>query len=583
MYLSKLNISNFRKLKQISLEFEKGLNVIVGANNIGKSAVVDALRALLTGFDGAFLRLTVDDVYTDQSMSEPSPNIMFHYIFDGLSLDDEADFLPALIQNEDNSFEAHFYVSYMNDGLNSRLRVKRWCGKHEEIGISSDMMENIRGVYLQPLRDASKGLMPGRNSRLSHLIQLLSDENSRQAVEEKLGQLDSFLTNEIPIADTRTAVINNHENMLGQVLAQSLELDIGGADFRSLSSRLSLYADKFDIEQNGLGYNNLIYMAVVLCELAKDPYILYRGLIIEEPEAHLHPQLQAILLDYLENIKADKGEGHVQVFVTSHSPNFGSIAQLNSITCLVDVNDEVKTFFPRKVNFEPQKREKLERYLDVTRAEIFFARRIIFVEGTAELMLINIFGKMLGEKYDLRKNGVSVISVDGLNFDSFLPLFGRDAISIPVAVITDADPIADENDDLKSVYPDLNEDITVSSTIEKMKKCESDFVKIFYGVKTFEYDLALHEKNREKMLTALESIHPQIGAELRNLVNEAQSNRDKARELFCGMFERGKGKSNVKKGVFGQALAQTISSSKYDFIVPDYIENAIKFVCDYKK
>lgn len=80
--------------------------------------------------------------------------------------------------------------------------------------------------------------------------------------------------------------------------------------------------------------------------------------------------------------------------------------------------------------------------MDVTRAELFFARRVIFVEGTAELMLIDALAKKMD--FDLREYGVSLISVEGLNFDSFLPLFGEHGLRIPVAVVTDADPFEEE-------------------------------------------------------------------------------------------------------------------------------------------
>lgn len=194
--------------------------------------------------------------------------------------------------------------------------------------------------------------------------------------------------------------------MLGPQLAQALDLGLSGSDFQRLAARLSLLVDSFEIEQNGLGFNNLIFMAVVLSELAKNPEANYRSLIVEEPEAHLHPQLQAVLLSYLETIKAVDGEKPVQLFVTSHSQNFASIADLDSLACLVDTDTKVDTFFPRTISFGKGKREKLERYLDVTRAELFFARRVIFVEGAAELMLVSVLAEKCGFK--LREHGVSL-------------------------------------------------------------------------------------------------------------------------------------------------------------------------------
>jgi putative ATP-dependent endonuclease of OLD family len=138
------------------------------------------------------------------------------------------------------------------------------------------------------------------------------------------------------------------------------------------------------------------------------------------------------------------------------------IADLNAVECLVETSAGVEVFHPRSVSFGKGKKEKLKRYLDVTRAEIFFARRVIFVEGAAELMMIDLLAKRVG--YDLRDHGVSLISVEGLNFDSFMPLFGGMAIKIPVAVITDADPfIVGADGKTKSHYPSATENITISS------------------------------------------------------------------------------------------------------------------------
>jgi putative ATP-dependent endonuclease of OLD family len=595
MHLSKLVIKNFRKLKYAELSFQAGLNVLVGGNNVGKTAVVDALRALLAGHDEPYPRLGEEDLHRPQG-GTPSGDIVFEYVFGGLSLDDEADFLAALVPSAAGGLEAHIKIRYSDADKAGRLRAKRWCGEHEDVGLTADMMENLRGVYLPPLRDASQGLKPGRTSQLARLLQLLADETGIDGINKALQELDGKLKTHLPIVNTRKAINTRHETMLGPQLAQSLEVGLSASDFRSLKSRLSLLVDAFEIEQNGLGFNNLIYMAVVLSELTKNPDSCYRGLIVEEPEAHLHPQLQAVLLQYLQSIQAVEGETPVQLFVTSHSPNFASIADLNSLVCLVDTGTAVETFLPRSVVFEKGKREKLERYLDVTRAELFFARRVIFVEGAAELMMVNALAKRIG--CDLRQHGVSLISVEGLNFDSFLPLFGDKALKIPVAILTDADPVppeaeaptaalagaaADESvdegedDDPEPVYPAPGDVVTVSANTAKMKVREDTRVKVFHGLKTFEYDLALESDNRTAMLKALAELHPRIAKSLIAIVDAEVDDAAKAKALFCGMFERPK--NNVQKGSFAQSLAQVISDDKVAFTVPTYIQAAIQHAC----
>jgi UvrD/REP helicase N-terminal domain/AAA ATPase domain len=388
VFLHSLTIRNFRKLKNVGIIFDPGLNIIVGPNNVGKTAIVDALRSLLSSPEDPSPRFFEEDIYRPKG-GITAGAIEFHYIFGGLNLDDEADFLSALVPDDKGELQAHVHARYFDpDKTTGRLRLKRWCGLHEENTLNAEMVEDLRGVYLPPLRDAALGLRPNRTSQLARLIHILADDDGKQSIDKALKELDSELKKHRPLVDIQAAISGRHNDMVGVQLAQALEVDLSGSDFKRFSSRLSLMVDAFEIEQNGLGFNNLIFMAVVLSELAKNQDSAYRGLIVEEPEAHLHPQLQAVLLRYLENVEAikkdpqttndaeappepapaatpaangensdaqDSGEPTkelpVQVFVTSHSPNFASIAKLSSLVCLIETDEGATSFLPRCVVF----------------------------------------------------------------------------------------------------------------------------------------------------------------------------------------------------------------------------------------
>lgn len=574
MHLYELRIQGFRRFKDLSLRFKNGLNVIVGPNNAGKTAVVDALRVLLSASDEGNPRLTELDLHV-ASDGTKSTEATFTFTFRDLSIDQEADFMTALRpRNGDDGklieYEAQFTVQYTQTEPGSRLKLRRWVGEHSENLLSSDMLEELRAIYLQPLRDPALGLRPGRMSQLSKLVQRLSTPEQQDALEARLTKFEDDLMAEPPVSSTNEAIKLRHISMLGEELAQILKLELSPSDFVRFASRVGLSVAGMEVEQNGLGFNNLIYMAVVLSELALNTQASYCALIVEEPEAHLHPQLQAVLLDYLRAVETPtKGQRAVQVFVTSHSPHFAALADLDSICCIYQGPRGPATFAPRDATFKDTKKEKLQRYLNVTRAELFFARRLVLVEGTAELFILEALAKKAG--INLRKHSVSIISTDGLNFDAFLPLFGADAMQIPVAVVTDADPPATE-------FPGSAAQPILSPNAKLLQDEEDDFVQCFFAKKTLEYDLGLNAACRTLMLDAFKEMHPDIGKELEAEVEATVGNDEKAKSLFRGMFQRGEGKTKVQKGRFSQLLAYEIVESKEAVAVPPYLADALTFV-----
>lgn len=136
MFLDSLRIQGFRRFEDICLRFKNGLNVIVGPNNSGKTAVVDALRVLLSASDEGNIRLTELDLHQKRDGTKAT-EATFTFVFRGLSETEEADFVTALVPVKDGTgkileYEAKFSVRYSQTDAGGRLRLRRWVGEHEE-------------------------------------------------------------------------------------------------------------------------------------------------------------------------------------------------------------------------------------------------------------------------------------------------------------------------------------------------------------------------------------------------------------------------------------------------------------------
>ena len=178
---------------------------------------------------------------------------------------------------------------------------------------------------------------------------------------------------------------------------QEVQVDFVESKFRRIAESLRLHLPRkaklagqvesqevdspnvFKIWQNGLGYNNLIYAATIFGDLVKraeSEKEIYLSLLIEEPEAHLHPQLQRLFLRYLESFSK---EG-IQVFVTSHSPTICSQADFDRINVLTLDGELLTNRGLASMPLGEESKHKLQRFLDVTKSQLFFAKAVIFVD-----------------------------------------------------------------------------------------------------------------------------------------------------------------------------------------------------------
>ncbi|MCC3145946.1 AAA family ATPase, partial [Halanaerobium sp. Z-7514] len=203
------------------------------------------------------------------------------------------------------------------------------------------------------------------------------------------------------------------------------------ANLRSILETLELTIS--DVDNPGLGTLNRLFMAVELLHLKKDSWPGLKLGLIEELEAHLHPQVQMKVIEKLQD------NNDIQLILTTHSPNLASKIKLeNLIICTNDIA------FPMGSDYTELDKDDyifLEKFLDVTKSNLFFAKGVILVEGWSEEILIPTLAKEIG--YDLTENEVSVINVGNVGFNHYYKIFLRkddsDAMNVRVSVVNDVD------------------------------------------------------------------------------------------------------------------------------------------------
>ena len=555
MWLRELQIHNFRKISDLKINFPRGLTVLVGENNSGKTAIIDALRLILySSRDIDSLRLTEDDFNKSTNFAP----IVISCRFTELTEEDEVHFQECLVDIGEGIFEMQVNTRVEFNKIPNRCNVRMWGGETDGGSLPSNHYDRLETIYLQPLRDPERGLRPGQHSQVSRLIDTITPEEQHADFETIAKNANENIRKLQPVKSAVNDINTQMEYIAGSELTQRTDLIFTDPTFRRIIAGLQPEIDGFSFEINGLGYNNLIYISSTLATLRRSKQFSFRSILIEEPEAHLHPQLQVLLLNHLVNVSAENEGNQVQVIASSHSPILTSQAPIDSIVSVQEMGGNVKTVSMCSIEIEDRLKKKLQRYLDATRAELFFARRILMVEGVAEALLLPILTKFLGGC--LKKSAITVLNTDGINFNAFIPLFGDDYISIPIAILTDGDA-KEIGGDISKVALDLK---AYERTIHNLCVEMSEI--------TFEHELARSEAILPYMVLTFKNLHPEKGKELESQLTELRSPDEKA-NLFISYFI----KTNVLKGQFAQELANILDKTtlKPDAI-PQYIQNALR-------
>lgn len=621
MYLHKLQIVNFRCIEKLLLEFNEGVNVVIGENNTGKTAILDALRLVFSiGSQRREIYVTPDDFYVDR-FGERRKIIEFHLTFSGVSDEERGTFFETLSVDEDARAQLQLHVRYTLEhrkGL-PRIMLNYWGGENEGQSIPAEVMDLFYFVYLGALRDASRDLSPRRGNRLAELLsKLVRDQKKQDELAKSINEMikqDRDWREHIVQAEGKINIHLQKSSISGE--AQTVKIDFVPMEFRKIAETLRMFnpvnavvksqqvpssigqdkkkLDKyflhtdedellpreefmtilesdpdlgenerqslatlyrntqgsFEIAQNGLGYNNLVYIAAVLGDLLERKQLdrqAYVTLLMEEPEAHLHPQLQNVLFRYFREM----GQGEIQVFISSHSPTITAKTEIDSTIVLYRQDDRIRGLRLDRCPLDTDHKRYLERFLDVTKSQLFFAKGVLLVEGISETLLLPVFADIIGKDYSLEKNGIEVVNIGGTAFEPFARLFNSQeaerSLGVRCAIITDDD----------------RDDGSESPRAKKARDLQGGNLKTFLGERTLEYEIYVNG-NGPLLVAAYQTMHPQF------TVDMTQDTKEQARELVCKL------RKNKDKAVFAQRLAFELRGNG-SFRVPKYIQKAIKWV-----
>ena len=562
MYLSVLTIENFRCFgsgaERLELYLRRGLTALVGENDAGKSAIIDALRFVLGTTDQEWYQL--ED--TDFHEGEKSREISIVCKFKGLNAQDKRAFVEYLSYGEKENEEPVFYVNWTVKDTGEVRRGRPYRRPEIRSGkdgngptIAPEVRELLRAIYLRPLRDAEQLLSAGRGSRLAQVLRHSDLIKKGANTYDNTKLLEEQNLSILGIADLIDILLETQEGVEGakkdvNTLLNELSLHrdnikstirVSGTSI-SNEIRLRQLLEKLDLILDGagklgLGSNNLLFMACELLLFDREDFG-NKLLLIEEPEAHLHAQRQLRVMKFMQEQAKQKD---IQIIVTTHSPNLASAIKLDNMVMIHDRH--AFSMAKGQTQLGPSDYRFLQRFLDVTKANLFFAHGVMIVEGDAENILLPTLASLIGR--DFTEHGVSIVNVGGVGLRRYARIFQRKDVAeaqkqlehndldatqralfedivkdgqldIPVACVTDMDVMPDcapaiigklkednawpeKNKRRWRAKKDIgNETALTTHRDNKVAKAYGQYVKTFVSDEwTLEYDLALGPKDEQ--------------------------------------------------------------------------------------
>ena len=630
MYLSQLDVEGFRSLSQVSITLGRDVSVLVGENSGGKSNVIDALRLLTDPIDGRrSLYLDREDVFRGPG---PGP-VRLRATYTG-SPEDLAAYQHAMSPELDRLLYTLRYTPPATGQVRGQVDWVAGSGA-DPCDPQPSGRDRIRHVYLPPLRDAARDLGSNAGPRIQTILDslLTGPEPVRDADGNAIDQarLLDFVRSrfadveDYPVITAATERISTRLSRLTSgAYQQAAGLGFAATSVQALARGLRVrMADAGlvprEIAESGMGYANLLFIATVLAQLDAASEADLTLLLVEEPEAHLHPPLQALLLDYLRDAaaasrctpQACRWRGYLQVVITSHAPSLAASADVADLVILQrqatalpapaaaapaappasagpqapavpdGISDpaaasdadaakyETAVINIAELGLSQADRSKLNRYLNATRSAMLFSPRVMLVEGIAEALVLPPMATTLfppGSIERARFVGTVLLPIDGVDFTPYLRVLltatdGR-RIGQRIAVITDTDTQNPKRSGAARIA-------RLTGLIADLGA--SEHAAVFAGPTTLEPEL-LVAGNDDAVWKAWAAQQPRAWQTAKATVDAADS-AGRAVAFAIKLKD-----ADLRKGDFAQDFLHAIETGGTPLRVPAYLENALRWL-----
>jgi putative ATP-dependent endonuclease of the OLD family len=616
MRISRVYIENFRNFKQLDVELGQNI-ILVGENKSGKSNFIEAIRLVLDpSLSDSDRQLTEHDFWDgDGELPFNGREIKIEVQFTDFADEESPEYLPlswlcdCLISSGAGKIAQLTYIYSEDKSISSDNCFPGSDDYSFKIhpGGKEDKNFNIKGLrrdiplhLIKALRDIASDNKIWHQSPLKRLLKLVDlpsdklkpySDNIKEISEKVVGGVE-------PLKLLETEVMKRIDKMIGSLHKISPQLGIGATTPETLLEALRVFADgsqRRPLDRISLGLQNVLYLSLLSLMLEKKEINRNKKkeafmpiVALEEPEAHLHPHLQRLVFsDFLKEAQKRKQP----VLISTHSPHLVSTASVADLVLLKNHGKDgcqATSAYKFIKGLSDRPRKDIERFLDITKSEMMFAKGVIFVEGDVEAFLIPEFAKILGNPLD--RFGISVCNVYGTHFQHIVKLASE--LEIPFVVFTDGDKFID-----------------VTGLDRSKKLCESlrpsDSNNIFMGKSDMEICALLNEngifindwtlevsliqsgltdefkKTFEELSTELNIKSTMGNDKIESYLNNPTD--DNMKSILNAVGDSRWGKGRFAQRLINHIVAKSESMSTQNDknnIIPEYIKNGIEFLID---